>query len=96
MGSAVAGTIGRAGSGPVLEPRPLEADVVLTNLADAAVERMYLGPDGVVTGNVSVVGSGALTLMAGGDPSVIARVQPVLAASSSRVVHIGGRAPDRR
>lgn len=154
MGSAMAGTIGRAGFGLVLwnrEPSKSErlaadlgasiaaspaeaaskADMVLSSLADdAAVEHVYMGPDGVVegippgvvavdtstidprtvesvgaaveaagasfldcpvSGSVSVVEAGALTIMAGGEASVIDRVRPVLDAMASRVVHIGGR-----
>ena len=108
-----------------------KADVVITSLADdAAVERVYLGPDGVVegigagsvaidtstvdprtiervgaavdgagagfldcpvSGSVSTVEAGALTIMAGGDADLLDRVGPVLDALASRVIHVGGR-----
>jgi 3-hydroxyisobutyrate dehydrogenase len=108
-----------------------KADVVLTSLADdAVVERVYLGPEGVVegidpasvaidastidprtvervgravdeagagfldcpvSGSVSTVESGTLTIMAGGDAQLLERVMPVLDALASRVVHVGGR-----
>ena len=108
-----------------------KADVVLTSLADdAAVERVYLWPDGVVegihpaavavdtstvdpetiqtvgeavdrtragfldcpvSGSVSTVEAGTLTIMAGGDPELIDRVRPVLDALASRIIHVGGR-----
>lgn len=108
-----------------------KADVVLTSLADdAAVERVYLGPEGVVqgidpaavaidastidprtvervgqavdeaaagfldcpvSGSVSTVEAGTLTIMAGGDADLLERVRPVLDALASRVVHVGGR-----
>jgi len=108
-----------------------KADVVLTSLGDdAAVERVYLGPEGIVqgigagavaidastvdprtagtvgtavdeagagfldfpvSGSVSAVESGTLTIMAGGDAQLLERVMPVLDALAARVVHVGGR-----
>jgi 3-hydroxyisobutyrate dehydrogenase-like beta-hydroxyacid dehydrogenase len=44
-----------------------------------------------VSGSVSTVEAGALTIMAGGDAVVIERVRPVLDALASKVVHVGGR-----
>lgn len=44
-----------------------------------------------VSGSVSTVEAGALTVMAGGDPALIARVEPLLSAISKRVVHVGPR-----
>lgn len=44
-----------------------------------------------VSGSVSVVESGSLTVMAGGDPAVIDEVRPVLDAIAARVVHTGPR-----
>jgi len=108
-----------------------KADVVLTSLADdAALEHVYLGPDGIVegigadavavdtstvdpqtvvrvgtavdraaagfldcpvSGSVSLVEAGTLTIMAGGEPDVLERARPVLDALASRVIHVGGR-----
>lgn len=44
-----------------------------------------------VSGSVTTVEAGALTVMAGGDPALIARVEPLLSAISKRVVHVGPR-----
>ena len=44
-----------------------------------------------VSGSVSTVEAGALTVMAGGDEALLERVEPVLDALASRVVHVGGR-----
>ncbi|MEX0700209.1 MAG: NAD(P)-dependent oxidoreductase [Acidimicrobiia bacterium] len=44
-----------------------------------------------VSGSVSTVEAGALTVMAGGDPDLIARVEPLLASISKRVVRVGPR-----
>jgi 3-hydroxyisobutyrate dehydrogenase-like beta-hydroxyacid dehydrogenase len=44
-----------------------------------------------VSGSVSTVEAGALTIMVGGDAAVLERVRPVLDALSSRVVHVGPR-----
>ena len=108
-----------------------KADVVLTSLADdAALERVYLGPEGIVegigadavavdtstvdprsihavgavvdeaaagfldcpvSGSVSLVEAGTLTIMAGGDAEVLERARPVLEALAARVIHVGGR-----
>lgn len=108
-----------------------KADVVLTSLADdAAVERVYLGVDGVVggiraeaialdtstidprttekigaavdatgagfldcpvSGSVSVVEAGNLTIMVGGDTALLERVRPVLDALAARIVPCGPR-----
>ena len=108
-----------------------KADLVLTSLADdAALERVYLGPGGIVegigadavavdtstvdpqtvvrvgtavdavaagfldcpvSGSVSLVEAGTLTIMAGGDAEVLERARPVLEALAARVIHVGGR-----
>lgn len=44
-----------------------------------------------VSGSVSTVEAGALTIMVGGDPGVLERVRPVLEALAARVVHVGDR-----
>ena len=122
LGAAVAPSAADAAS---------KADVVLTSLADdAALERVYLGPSGVVegidaravaidtstvdprttekvgeaidgtgaafldcpvSGSVSTVEAGTLTIMVGGDAAALERVRPVLDALASRVVHVGAR-----
>ncbi len=47
--------------------------------------------DGPVSGSVSVVESGNLTIMAGGSAEDVERARPVLAPISARVVHTGPR-----
>lgn len=44
-----------------------------------------------VSGSVSTVEAGALTIMAGGEPEQIERVKPVLACISQRVIEVGKR-----
>lgn len=44
-----------------------------------------------VSGSVSTVEAGTLTIMVGGDADVLERVTPVLDALASRVIHVGGR-----
>lgn len=44
-----------------------------------------------VSGSVATVEAGALTIMAGGDESLIEEVRPVLEPLSSRVIHTGAR-----
>ncbi len=58
----------------------------------AAVDRSGAGfVDCPVSGSVSTVEAGALTMMAGGDPPHIDQARPVLDALSTRVVHTGAR-----
>jgi len=42
-----------------------------------------------VSGSVSTVEAGALTIMAGGEPEVVAAVEPVLSAIAQKVVRVG-------
>jgi 3-hydroxyisobutyrate dehydrogenase/2-hydroxy-3-oxopropionate reductase len=44
-----------------------------------------------VSGSVSTVEAGALTIMAGGDPDLVSRVEPLLSSISKRIVHVGQR-----
>lgn len=44
-----------------------------------------------VSGSVSVVEAGNLTVMAGGDPALIEQVRPYLEPISARVIAVGGR-----
>lgn len=44
-----------------------------------------------VSGSVSTVEAGGLTIMAGGEPEVIDRVEPVLGAIAKRVIRVGAR-----
>lgn len=44
-----------------------------------------------VSGSVSTVEAGALTVMAGGDAAVLDRIRTVLDALATRVLHVGGR-----
>lgn len=152
MGSAMAGTLHRAGFDLVVHNRtrsraesvagglgigvadtPREAaaaaDVVIGMVADDdAVRDSYLGPDGLaagvrdgtvvlemstidpatlgdvrpavedaggtlldapVSGSVSLVESGGLTIMVGGDQAALERSRPVLDALAARVYHLG-------
>jgi 3-hydroxyisobutyrate dehydrogenase-like beta-hydroxyacid dehydrogenase len=45
--------------------------------------------DTPVSGSVSTVEAGQLTIMAGGDPAVLDRVRPVLEPLAKQVVHVG-------
>jgi 3-hydroxyisobutyrate dehydrogenase-like beta-hydroxyacid dehydrogenase len=44
-----------------------------------------------VSGSVSTVEAGALTMMAGGDDDLITRVEPVLSTLAKQVIRVGGR-----
>lgn len=67
-------------------------DPITTEKVGAAVDAAGAGfLDSPVSGSVSTVEAGTLTIMVGGDPEVLERVRPVLDALASRVVHVGGR-----
>jgi 3-hydroxyisobutyrate dehydrogenase-like beta-hydroxyacid dehydrogenase len=58
----------------------------------AALDRTGAGfVDCPVSGSVSTVEAGGLTVMAGGDPEVIDQVEPVLDAIAKRVIRVGAR-----
>lgn len=44
-----------------------------------------------VSGSVSTVEAGTLTIMVGGDPSLLEEVRPVLDALAGKIVHVGDR-----
>ncbi|MGZ8601073.1 MAG: NAD(P)-dependent oxidoreductase [Actinomycetota bacterium] len=68
-----------------VDPRSIER-------VGAAVDATGAGfLDGPVSGSVSTVEAGALTIMVGGDTQLLERVRPVLDALASRVIHVGGR-----
>lgn len=57
-----------------------------------AVDRAGAGfVDCPVSGSVSTVEAGGLTVMAGGDERLVKEAQPVLAAIASRIIHVGPR-----
>jgi 3-hydroxyisobutyrate dehydrogenase-like beta-hydroxyacid dehydrogenase len=44
-----------------------------------------------VSGSVSTVEAGTLIVMAGGDPDLVARVEPLLSSVAKEVIHVGDR-----
>jgi 3-hydroxyisobutyrate dehydrogenase len=67
-------------------------DPTTTAIIGAAVDaRGAAFLDCPVSGSVSVVEAGALTIMVGGDAAVLERVRPVLEALAARIVHVGAR-----
>jgi 3-hydroxyisobutyrate dehydrogenase-like beta-hydroxyacid dehydrogenase len=65
-----------------------DTSIEVGDAVDAAGARFCDCP---VSGSVATVESGALTIMAGGAPDVIAEVEPVLKSMAKQVVHVGGR-----
>lgn len=86
-------------SGVVAGLKPLSVAVDTSTVDPTTVDRVGDRVDAVgasfldcpVSGSVSTVEAGQLTVMAGGEPDVIARVQPMLAAISKVVIRVGGR-----
>jgi len=82
-----------AGLGPgklVLETSTIDPTVVheIGEWVDAAGAALVDCP---VSGSVSLVEQGALTIMAGGERADVERAQPVLDALAARVFHMGSR-----
>ncbi len=61
----------------------------MRELGELAVQRGALVLDAPVTGSKNEAINGSLRLLVGGDPEVVERVRPVLAAFSSDIVHMG-------
>ncbi len=88
------------GAGGVVEGLRSGAVAVDTSTVDPETVRVVGGAvdsagadflDAPVSGSVSSVEQGALTVMVGGDRSVLDRVRPVFDSMASRVVHAGER-----
>jgi len=81
----------------VIEPESIAVDTSTIDPTTSlevgdAVEATGAGfLDCPVSGSVSGVESGTLTLMVGGEPDVLEQTRPVLEAIASRIVHTGGR-----
>jgi 3-hydroxyisobutyrate dehydrogenase-like beta-hydroxyacid dehydrogenase len=88
------------GAGGIVEGIRADAIAVDTSTIDplttaslgAAVDGTGAGfLDCPVSGSVSTVEAGNLTIMAGGDAALVERVRPVLESLAARIVHVGGR-----
>lgn len=67
-------------------------DPVTISRIGAAVDATGAGfLDCPVSGSVATVASGALTVMAGGDPELVERVKPVFDPLATRVIRVGPR-----
>lgn len=89
--------LGAAGVVGGIEPDAIAIDTSTVDPASilevgAEIDRagaMFL--DCPVSGSVSSVEAGTLTVMAGGDPESIARVEPLLSSIAARVIRVGER-----
>jgi 3-hydroxyisobutyrate dehydrogenase-like beta-hydroxyacid dehydrogenase len=73
----------------VLESSTVDPETVRA-LAPLVEERGAALLDTPVSGSVSLVERGELTVMAGGDAEALARARPVLDALAAKVFHVGG------
>ena len=81
---------GVASGATVVDTSTVDPDTVIE--VGAAIEAAGAGfLDCPVSGSVSTVESGALTIMAGGDAGLVEQIEPLLSAISKQVVHVGGR-----
>ncbi|NND14179.1 MAG: NAD(P)-dependent oxidoreductase, partial [Acidimicrobiia bacterium] len=74
----------------VLESSTIDPETVFE--VGAAIDQTGAGfLDSPVSGSVSTVEAGALTIMVGGDTSLVETSSPVLDALSAKVIHVGDR-----
>ncbi len=66
------------------------APETVRGLAREVADRGAVLLDSPVSGSVSVVATGRLAVMAGGDPVALDRVRPLLDVLAARVFHVGG------
>jgi len=83
------GAVERLREGQVALEMSTVAPSTVTRLGDDVGRTGAALLDAPVSGSVSVVEQGALTIMVGGDETAQARAQPVLDALGQRVVHVG-------
>ncbi len=85
------GVVRGIGPGTVaVETSTIDPDTVAE--VGAAVDATGAGfLDCPVSGSVSTVEAGALTIMAGGDPELVGRVTPLLSTIAKQIVNVGGR-----
>jgi 3-hydroxyisobutyrate dehydrogenase-like beta-hydroxyacid dehydrogenase len=75
--------------GAVVIDHTTTSAILARQLHAAAAGRGIGFVDAPVSGGVSGAENGTLTVMAGGDPAMVERVSPLLAAYARRVVHVG-------
>jgi 3-hydroxyisobutyrate dehydrogenase-like beta-hydroxyacid dehydrogenase len=80
-----------AGLGPdsVLVDMSTIGPAAATSFAAEVADRGAAWVDAPVSGSTALAQQGALTLMVGGDPDAVARVQPVLEAMGQKIMHLG-------
>ena len=84
-----AGLVAGLGAGTVVLETSTIRPATVRELAPAVAGRGATLLDAPVSGSVSVVERGELTIMAGGDADALRRARPVLDAFSARVFHLG-------
>lgn len=78
------------GDAVVVDTSTIDPDT--TREVGAAVDQAGSGfLDAPVSGSVATVEAGTLTVMVGGDSSLLDRARPVLDTMAQRVIHVGGR-----
>lgn len=87
-GDAVGAAAGLRAGTVVLETSTVAPRTVL-DIRPAVAARGAALLDAPVSGSVSLVETGQLTIMVGGDPSALERARPVLGALASKIFHVG-------
>jgi 3-hydroxyisobutyrate dehydrogenase/2-hydroxy-3-oxopropionate reductase len=83
------GAVEGLGQGQVVLEMSTVAPSTISELGEEVERTGATLLDAPVSGSVSVVEQGALTIMVGGDATAQAKAQPVLDALGQRVVHVG-------
>jgi 3-hydroxyisobutyrate dehydrogenase-like beta-hydroxyacid dehydrogenase len=83
------GLLAGLGPGSVLVDMSTIGPAAATSFAAQVAGRGAAWVDAPVSGSTALAQQGALTLMVGGDPDDVARVQPVLEAMGQKIMHVG-------
>lgn len=84
------GILAGLGPGKVYVDMSTASPAVSRRLAEEAAARGARMLDAPVSGSVSTLEEGRLSIMVGGDPEALERVRPVLLAVGPTVTHVGG------
>lgn len=85
------GVVAGLDSGSIVVDTSTVAPETIQEVGEAVDARGAGFLDCPVSGSVSTVEAGALIVMAGGDPDLLARVEPLLSSVAKEVIHVGDR-----
>ena len=84
------GVLAGAKSGDIYIDTSTISPRIITSIAERFARKGAEAMDAPVSGSMVQRKEGTLTVMAGGEPSTVARAMPVLEAFGGRIIHVGG------